>query len=86
MSERVRLQGMLAEKALELQQELTRANALVRDLYGRCNPFRKVWELPVDEIVSQAKDLARSVKELQKLRAKVRALQKELGIETEEDE
>lgn len=84
--ERIRLQGMLSEKANEAHRELIRANALVRDLYSRCNPFQKVWELRVDEIASQAKDLARSVKKLQKLRVEVRALQRELGIETEEDE
>jgi len=84
MSERIQLQGMLAEKRLKLKELVNRADALVRGIHTQCNPFLPVAELLVDQISSQGNDLKRLVHKIGHLAQDIRALQDELGIEDDE--
>jgi hypothetical protein len=83
MSNRILLQGMLAEKQLKLRDYVTRADGLVSSLHMQCNPYLAVHELAVDEIRSQARDLERSVLRIRDLMHEVKELKKELGLDEE---
>lgn len=82
MSDRVMVQGLLAEKRLKLRELVTRADALVANLHTQASPYLPVAELLVDQITSQAKDLERCVYKIRELSKEIKALEKELGIET----
>ena len=83
MSERVMLQGLLAEKRLKLRELVTKADALVANLHIQASPYLPVVDLVVDQISSQAKDLERCVYKIRELSKEIKALEKELGIESD---
>lgn len=81
MTDRMMLQGLLAEKRLKLKELVTRADAMVRNIHTECNPFLPVAHLVVDQIRSQARDLERCVYRIRELSKEIEALEEELGIE-----
>ena len=83
MSERIMLQGMLAEKRLKLKELVTRADALVVNIHMQCSPRLDVDKLAFDQIASQAKDLERLGYQIRKFQDEIRDLEKDLGIETD---
>lgn len=79
---RLQLQGLLTEKRLTLKRLVTRADALVANLHMQCNPHLPVYELYIDQIVSQVRDLEKAILEIRQLRQDIRALEADLGIES----
>lgn len=80
--DRVMLQGLLAEKRLKLKELVTKANALVANIHIQASPYLPVANLVVDQITSQAKDLEQCVYKIRALSSEIRALEEELGIES----
>ena len=83
MSERVMLQGLLAEKRLKIKELVIKANALVANLHTQTFPFIALEDLSVDQISSQARDLEKTVRIILQIKNEIRKIEKELGIEND---
>lgn len=80
MSQRHLNLGILAEKRGQLTELATRADALVASLNMQANPYLPIYELNVDQIASQAKELEETVYRIRELHLAIESLEKELGI------
>lgn len=81
MSERVMLQGILAEKRLEIKKLIAHANAIVSSIHTQCSPFLPLDDLPVDQIAEQAIVLEKIMRNIGHIKPEIRKLERELGIE-----
>lgn len=84
MNERVMLQGLLAEKEMELKKLAVQADAIVVNIHTQCSPFVDLEDLPVEQISSQAVDLERILRVILRLKDESQKIKKELGIKDDE--
>lgn len=79
MNYRLQLQGMLAERRIELKGLAIRAMTLRENIHVQCNPHLPIEDIPMDKIEAQAEDLKRLVRRIRKVKEEMRTIQADLG-------
>lgn len=79
MSERLKHEGRLRQKELEVQRLRLRIHGLVDSIRDILDPFEKVEDLKVDIAAEQALELAGKHIEYRGLLSEIRAIKKALG-------